>query len=88
MDIVEKDGVPISKRGKFSGRKYTYRCPHCFSMGVSLSSNDDIKCSCGSFMEMIEHLFLKDGKKIGRDITVSEIHNNVLKQIKHLCEIQ
>ncbi|MCL2317454.1 MAG: nicotinate phosphoribosyltransferase, partial [Methanomassiliicoccaceae archaeon] len=35
MDVVEKDGVQISKRGKFGGRKYPYRCPKCFEMGVS-----------------------------------------------------
>ena len=33
MDLVEKDGVPMAKRGKFAGRKYPYRCPRCFTMG-------------------------------------------------------
>ncbi|MFA6642651.1 MAG: nicotinate phosphoribosyltransferase, partial [Methanomethylophilus sp.] len=48
MDLVEKEKQPISKRGKFSGRKYAYRCPRCFAMGVSLSPDDEIKCpDCG-----------------------------------------
>ena len=37
MDLVEKDGVPMAKRGKFAGRKYPYRCPRCFTMGVALN---------------------------------------------------
>ena len=63
MDIVEKDGVPMSKRGKFGGRKFAYRCPDCLSMDVSLSPNDDIRCSCGGHMEMVEQCVLKNGKR-------------------------
>lgn len=87
MDIVEKNGVPISKRGKFGGRKYPYRCPDCLSMDVSLSPNDDIKCSCGCHMEPIEECVLKDGKRQVKERSATEIRDYVMKQLKQISEL-
>ncbi|MCL2296452.1 MAG: nicotinate phosphoribosyltransferase, partial [Methanomassiliicoccaceae archaeon] len=86
MDIVEKDGQPISKRGKFGGRKFTYRCPHCFEMGVSLRGDDRIKCNCGCEMEMIETEVLRNGIRAGKERTPSEIRESVLRQLKAIRE--
>ncbi|MCL1811537.1 MAG: nicotinate phosphoribosyltransferase [Methanomassiliicoccaceae archaeon] len=82
MDIVEKDGQPISKRGKFGGRKFTYRCPQCFEMGVSLKEDDRVSCGCGCDMEFIETEILRDGKRVGKERTPTEIRESVLKQLK------
>ena len=87
MDLVEKDGKPISKRGKFGGRTYAYRCPHCFSMNVSLSPDDDMKCACGSMMEMIEKKVLDHGRKCSPDREPSEIRDYVISQVKQLSEL-
>ncbi len=87
MDIVEKNSVPISKRGKFGGRKYPYRCPDCLTMDVSLSANDDIKCQCGCKMEPIEQQVLKDGKRVMPERSATEIREYVLKQLKQISEI-
>ncbi len=87
MDIAEKDGVPVSKRGKFGGRKYAYRCPACFDMGVSLSSDDEIKCKCGCMMQMIEKEVMKNGKRVGEVRTPDEIRSYVLKQLKQIGEL-
>jgi len=87
MDIVEKDGKAISKRGKFGGRKYTYRCPDCFEMGVSLSQNDEIKCGCGCMMEMIEKNILQDGKRLEKARTPSEVRESVIRQLVQLGEM-
>ena len=87
MDVVEKDGLPISKRGKFGGRKFAYRCPQCFEMGVSLKPDDRIKCGCGCGMEMIETEVLRDGKRVGKERTPSEIRESVLKQLKVIKEL-
>ncbi|AGI47529.1 Nicotinic acid phosphoribosyltransferase [Thermoplasmatales archaeon BRNA1] len=85
MDIIEKEGKPISKRGKFSGRKFAYRCPCCFAMGVSLRPDDTIRCpDCGKAMEMIEVPVLKDGKRVSKPRTAGEIRDSVLKQIEVL----
>jgi len=87
MDIVEKDGQQISKRGKFGGRKFTYRCPQCFGMGVSLKRDDKIKCGCGCEMDMIETEVLRNGKRVGKERTPSEIREYVLKQLKTIGEL-
>ena len=88
MDIIEKQGRPVSKRGKFSGRKYPHRCPHCFSMGVSLSPDEEVRCSCGSVMEMLEKPVLKDGVKVQKDRTPVEIRESVISQLKQISEIE
>lgn len=86
MDIAEKDGVPISKRGKFGGRKYTYRCPDCLEMGVSLSPDDDIVCSCGKHMEMIEVPILVNGVRVVPEKSADEIRSYVMEQLSRLNE--
>jgi nicotinate phosphoribosyltransferase len=87
MDMVVKDGKPISKRGKFGGRKFVYRCPRCFGMGVSLKQDDRISCGCGCEMEMIETEVLRNGKRVSRERTPSEIREFVLKQLEIAKEI-
>jgi len=88
MDLCEKQGQPISKRGKFSGRKYAYRCPHCFTMGVSLQPDDTVKCpECGGVMEMIEQPILKNGKRVASARTATAIRASVLAQLKQLGEL-
>ncbi len=87
MDVVEKDGNPISKRGKFGGRKYAYRCPRCFEMGVSLKPDDDIKCTCGCSMDMIEKEVLRNGQRVDKERTPSEIRDSVLEQLKVVGEL-
>ncbi len=85
MDIIEKEGKPISKRGKFSGRKFPYRCPRCFAMAVSLRPDEEIKCAdCGEMMQMIEVQVLKNGKRVGKERSPSEIRKYVLSQVEGL----
>ena len=86
MDLVCKNGSSISKKGKFGGRKYPYRCKDCLTMDVSLSPNDEIKCSCGSKMEMLEVLLMKAGKRT-RSEEPKKIRDRVLKQLKQLGEL-
>lgn len=87
MDIVEKDGVPISKRGKFSGRKYPYRCPDCLSMGVSLSTDDEVKCECGASMVMIERPMMISGKRTSERRKEAEIRSEVVRQLRQIEEL-
>jgi len=88
MDVVEKDGQHISKRGKFGGRKFPYRCPKCFEMGASLKQDDKITCGCcGLEMEMVEKEVLRNGKRVGKVRKPSEIREYVLKQLKVAGEL-
>jgi nicotinate phosphoribosyltransferase len=86
MDLVCKNGNAISKKGKFGGRKYTYRCPHCLSMDVSLSESENIVCTCGSAMEFFETPLLKEGKRV-YNRSPAEIRRYVLAQLRQLGEL-
>lgn len=84
LDLVEVDGAPISKRGKFSGRKYPYRCPNCHQWQASLSGVDDIACACGSRMVMMEVPLLKGGKRCSAPRSAKEIRESVLRQLEDI----
>jgi len=88
MDIVERDAIPVSKRGKFSGRKYPFRCPDCFCMDLSLSPEDELRCSCGAVMEMIEEPLIKDGRRVGKERNPSEIRGHVISQLRQIVETE
>lgn len=87
MDIVEKKGEPVSKRGKFGGRKYAYRCPDCLYMDASLSPGDSITCSCGCEMDMIEEKVLEGGKRTSKPRGAKEIRESVIEQLQLISEL-
>ncbi len=50
MDIVEVDGRPLAKRGKWSGPKDLLRCPVCGARSVVSLGTVDVPCTCrGAF---------------------------------------
>jgi len=51
MDIIEKNGHPLSKRGKMSGRKTVFRCKECFNARVAVKNETARNCSCGGAEE-------------------------------------
>ena len=56
-------------------------------MGVSLKQDARIKCGCGCDMVMIETEVLRDGKRVGKERTPSEIRESVLMQLKTIGEL-
>jgi nicotinate phosphoribosyltransferase len=86
MDLVCKNGSSISKKGKFGGRKYTYRCPHCLLMDVSLSQSESMRCACGSPMDVLEVPLMKAGKRISAE-KPEKIRDRVLTQLRQLGEL-
>ncbi|MEM2943627.1 MAG: nicotinate phosphoribosyltransferase [Methanomassiliicoccales archaeon] len=83
MDIVEKDGQPVAKRGKFGGRKYLFRCDGCLEYEVSLSRDDVPRCSkCQSEMRLAEIPIISGGKRVYEERTPREIRAYVLKQLE------
>ena len=58
MDIVEMDGVPVAKRGKRSGAKLLYGCPHCTATTVAPRTRlPDGGCPCGQGWELATREF-------------------------------
>jgi nicotinate phosphoribosyltransferase len=85
MDIVEKDGKPVAKRGKFSGRKLTYRCEGCYSFGVSTSPDSVPVCpDCGCEMKLIERKLIENGKRVAPEESPQVIRDRVMRQIERL----
>jgi nicotinate phosphoribosyltransferase len=87
LDLVEVNGRPLSKRGKFSGRKHPYRCPRCLRWQVSLLPDEKIECSCGAAMEMMEVQLLEGGKRCAPARSAAEIRDGVLGQLRILNDI-
>ncbi len=81
MDIVEVDGKPLAKKGKFSGRKKVYRCKGCGEFIVSYEEVDKCKV-CGGEVEEVLKPVMKDGKIVGEYPKEDEIRNYVMEQLK------
>jgi len=85
MDIVEKAGQPVAKRGKFSGRKHAFRCETCFNYGVSLDIDDVPVCpECGTEMKLAEIKLIENGKRVAAEEPAKAIRDRVIKQIQNL----
>ena len=80
MDIVEMDGRPITKRGKFSGRKNVFRCPKCHLFKVSTEKSE----YCPKDREIMENVLEKiiDNGKIMYKEDLKATRKYVLEQLK------
>ncbi|MDI6851622.1 MAG: nicotinate phosphoribosyltransferase [bacterium] len=85
MDIVEVEGAPLAKKGKFSGRKKVWKCSHCQTLKVTSNSVDSVSCSsCGENMELTLIQYLENGKVVRSLPTVDEIRSYVLAQLQRV----
>ncbi len=85
MDIVEKEGQMVAKRGKFSGKKQVYRCPACFTFEMrSWSDRDTPDCDCGKEMEPKLEKVMENGKVVIDYPEPKEIRETVLKQLEQI----
>ena len=81
MDIVEVNGEPLTKKGKFSGRKRVYRCRECNEYFVS--NREMEKCPvCGGELESMLQPVMLNGEIVGEYPEVDEIRNYVLEQLR------
>ena len=77
MDIVEREGKPVAKRGKFGGRKDLSRCGKCGTMEVGVR-----KCpSCGGKMSPALVKYLEKGKPVAKLPGPDAIREYVLAQL-------
>ncbi|NHV45327.1 MAG: nicotinate phosphoribosyltransferase [Candidatus Verstraetearchaeota archaeon] len=84
MDIVEVEGRPVAKRGKYSGRKKAWRCENCYKWKVTLFNQDIDKCPlCGGEMVPMLKKYIEKGKIIEDIKKPKEIREYVLKQLEY-----
>ncbi len=90
MDIVEIDGKPTAKRGKFGGRKDTYRCRDCFTfVNVKHGEEPPDRCPvCGGELELMHRKILEKGKLTIDLPDVDSIRNYVLEQLNRISVIE
>ena len=78
MDIVERDGKPVAKRGKFAGRKELLRCTQCGTFEVGTR-----KCpACGGKMGAALVKYLEKGRPREKLPDADAIRAYVLEQLQ------
>ncbi|OYT59424.1 nicotinate phosphoribosyltransferase [Euryarchaeota archaeon ex4484_178] len=83
MDIVEIEGKPMAKKGKFSGAKKVYRCKNCGRFFVKYKEDTMHHCpACGGKVENIMRPYLINGEPVEEYPDVDDIRNYVLEQLK------
>ncbi len=87
MDIVEKEGEMVAKRGKYSGKKQAYRCPECFTFEMKAWEEEaTVECECGNEMEPMLEKVMEDGEILIDYPEPSEIRDEVLNQLEKVEE--
>jgi nicotinate phosphoribosyltransferase len=83
LDIMEIEGQPVAKRGKWSGAKDVLRCQHCRATVVVPKGRSGGTCTCG--LERWEPLLkpLVAGGRIVRDLPPPRtVRDHVLEQLE------
>ncbi len=84
MDIIEVEGKPLAKRGKWSGAKRVVRCPACHARKILPLIETGNLCSCGREYTDLLLPLLEAGKIVRPLRKPKEIRNSVLEQIKQI----
>ncbi|NWF76899.1 MAG: nicotinate phosphoribosyltransferase [Nitrospirae bacterium] len=84
MDIMEIEGKPLAKRGKWSGSKRLLRCPKCKSDKIVPNNREKYKCLCGKKFEDILIPVIDKGKQLIKIEQPSEIRKFVLDNIRDI----
>lgn len=84
MDIMEVEGKPLSKRGKWSGSKRVLRCQKCGTRKIVTNNKDKHICSCGKRFEDILIPVLNNSKQLIVTEPPAKIRESVLNNINDL----
>ena len=83
MDIVEVEGEPRAKKGKFGGKKKVYRCESCLNYVVTHGEVRPSTCPiCGGEMREALVPYLRAGKAIRELPSIEEMRKYVLDQLE------
>ncbi len=81
LDLVEVEGVPFAKRGKWSGRKQVYACGACGKRSVLPEGVPAAGC-CGTSPEALLRPVIRGGKALSAPSPPREIRQRVLRQVE------
>jgi nicotinate phosphoribosyltransferase len=86
MDIMEIEGKPVAKRGKWSGTKSVLRCAACNRGSIVPYGDERRACECGGLFRDILVPVLDNGKYSIDLPSHKEIREFVLRQIEAMGE--
>jgi len=84
LDIVERNGKPVSKRGKLPGRKQVYRCENFHDIITAWDKQLSTCPTCSAKTTPLLKPLIKNGVVVGEIPDVSKIRDYVLEQLSHL----
>lgn len=84
MDIVEVEGKPFSKRGKWSGSKRVLRCPGCGARKIEPQNSGPHACACGKTFEDILRPLLDNGRQAMESDPPAVIRRRVMEGVRGL----
>ena len=84
MDIIEVEGKPLAKRGKWSGSKKVLKCMKCGSRKIVPNNRGRHICSCKGKYSDILIPAMDNGNQIIDIYPPAELRKKVLKNIKEL----
>jgi nicotinate phosphoribosyltransferase len=85
MDIIEIDGKPLAKRGKWSGSKRVLACAKCGTRKiVPIKGIEEQACPCGGVFTDIMIPILDHGKRLIEPEPPARIRETVMSAVKNL----
>jgi nicotinate phosphoribosyltransferase len=84
MDIVEVEGKPLAKRGKWSGSKRVLACAKCGARKIAPNEPMEHACSCGGVMNDILIPALDYGNQLMKPEPPAKIREAVMQRVKEL----
>lgn len=84
MDIVEVDGKPLAKRGKWSGSKRVIACARCGERKVIPNDLYGSSCSCGGVFNDLMVPVLDHGQQLVKVENPARIRQAVLEHVSRL----
>ena len=84
MDIMEIEGEPVAKRGKWSGAKDVLNCSSCAARKIAPLGLKPGRCPCGGAFNSMFVPLIKEGALAGRLPKPREIRASVIKELGRL----
>lgn len=84
MDIMEVEGKPFAKKGKWSGAKDVLRCAGCGGRKIAPLGSRVERCECGGQFESLFTPLIEKGKVVAELPKPKDIRQRVLERISRL----
>lgn len=85
MDVVQKAGHPVAKRGKLGGKKQVWRCERCsLDLVLPFTASEPPCPTCASQTIPMLRPLMRNGRFVAELPSTTEIRNYVIRQLNAL----